>query len=85
MILRYALSKHIQHERDIAYRIYVTDTLKMIAENTAKLSQGTYREDRYCDIYNLETNQEVKTDEQVKSEILDEFERLGGGKRSESV
>lgn len=32
--MRYAVSRFNQHQRDTAYRIYVSDTLRMIAVNT---------------------------------------------------
>ena len=48
--MRYAMARFNQHQRDLAYRIYVTDCLRMVAENTAKLSQGTYTATRFYDI-----------------------------------
>ena len=34
--MRYATARFNQHQRDFAYRIYVTDCLRISAENTAK-------------------------------------------------
>lgn len=34
--MRYATARFNQHQRDLAYRIYVTDCLRISAENTAK-------------------------------------------------
>lgn len=36
--------------KETAYRIYVTDALKTISENTAKYSGGSYLTKRYADI-----------------------------------
>ena len=50
--MRYAMARYQSQQRDLAYRIYVTDCLRMAAENTAKLSQGTYTAARFYDIIN---------------------------------
>ena len=34
--MRYAITRYNQHQRDVAYRIYVTDCLRIASENTAK-------------------------------------------------
>ena len=50
--MRYATARFNQHQRDLAYRIYVTDCLRMATENTAKMSQGSYTVARFYDIIN---------------------------------
>ena len=50
--MRYATARFNQHQRDLAYRIYVTDCLRMATENTAKMSQGYYTASRFYDIIN---------------------------------
>ena len=50
--MRYATARFNQHQRDLAYRIYVTDFLRMATENTAKMSQGAYTAARFYDIIN---------------------------------
>ena len=50
--MRYAMARFNQHQRDLAYRIYVTDCLRMATENTAKMSQGAYTAARFYDIIN---------------------------------
>ena len=34
--MRYAITRYNQHQRDVAYRIYVADCLRIASENTAK-------------------------------------------------
>ena len=34
--MRYAIARYQSQQRDLAYRIYVTDCLRIITENTAK-------------------------------------------------
>ena len=50
--MRYATARFNQHQRDLAYRIYVTDCLRMAAENTAKMSRGSYTTVRFYDFIN---------------------------------
>lgn len=50
--MRYATARFNQHQRDLVYRIYVTDCLRMVTENTAKMSQGAYTIARFYDIIN---------------------------------
>ena len=50
--MRYATARFNQHQRDLAYRIFVTDRLRMATENTAKMSQGAYTAARFYDIIN---------------------------------
>jgi hypothetical protein len=50
--MRYATARFNQHQRDLAYRIYVADCLRMATENTAKMSQGSYTAARFYDIIN---------------------------------
>lgn len=33
--MRYAIARYNQHQRDLAYRIFVTDCLRIMTENTA--------------------------------------------------
>ena len=50
--MRYAIARYQSQQRDLAYRIYVTDCLRMATENTAKMSQGSYKAARFYDIIN---------------------------------
>lgn len=68
--MRYAKERCIQNERDTAYRIYVTDCLKGILENTARINGGTYRNDRYYDIYQPKKKTEVKSADEILEEVI---------------
>lgn len=50
--MRYVVARYNEKQRDMAYRIYLTDSLKYIAENTARSvsSDGKYLTVRYIDI-----------------------------------
>ena len=67
--MRYALARYNQHQRDLAYRIYVADCLRMVAENTARLSQGTYTEARFYDIINPKPV-DNRTGEEIAADII---------------
>ena len=49
--MRYAIARFNQHQRDLAYRIYVTDCLRMNLECTAHLSGHELSLDRFADVY----------------------------------
>ena len=50
--MRYAMARFNQHQRDLAYRIYIGDCLRIIGENTANISSGNYIIDKISDIIN---------------------------------
>ena len=65
--MRYAVARYQSQQRDLAYRIYVTDCLRMISENTAKISGGSYITAKLADIINPQpvdnrTGEEIATD-----------------------
>ena len=49
--MRYAVARFSQQQRDIAYRIFVTDALKLNAELLAKGFQQRVEIKRFADIY----------------------------------
>lgn len=68
-----AFSK-IQHEK--IYRMYLTDALKCISENTAKFAQGSAMSRRWIDLEEPRVLKETRSAE----EIIDDFKRrLNGG------
>jgi hypothetical protein len=67
--MRYATARFNQHQRDLAYRIYVTDCLRMATENTAKTSQGSYTAARFYDIINPKPV-DNRTGEEIAADII---------------
>lgn len=52
------------------YRIYITDSLKLISENTAGLTNGKYMTKRFCDIaYDVENKELEKSAEEIIEEV----------------
>ena len=68
--MRYATARFNQHQRDLAYRIYVTDCLRMATENTAKMSQGAYTAVRFYDIINPKQS-DNRTGEEIAADIIE--------------
>lgn len=48
--MRYVLTRYTEYQRDVAYRIYVTNCLRMITENSAKSGGGSYIKVSFADI-----------------------------------
>lgn len=44
------MSQYLKQERDTAYRIYITDALKLITENTAGFVKGKAMSKRFYEI-----------------------------------
>lgn len=63
------MSKVNQQAKDTAYRVYVTDCLKMIAENTANFSKGQYMKARYYDIITPK-KQDTRTGDEIVEDII---------------
>ena len=50
--MRYAMARYQSQQRDLAYRIYVAECLRIISENTAKMGGGPYITAKFEDIIN---------------------------------
>lgn len=76
--MRYAIARYNQHRRDLAYRIYVTDCLRIMAENTAKtvsaLTEGRSEvytvKKRFADMF-----EEKKKDDRTPDDIIDSIRK----------
>ena len=56
-----------------AYRIYVTDALRVVAENTARFASGNYIKSRYADVIEPK-KQDNRTGDEIVADI---FKRAG--------
>ena len=52
-----------------AYRIYVTDALRLVAENTARYASGDYIKARYADIIEPK-KQDNRTCEEITADVV---------------
>lgn len=52
-----------------AYRIYVTDALRIVGENTARFASGNYIKARYADIIEPK-KQDNRTGDEIVADII---------------
>lgn len=65
-----ALPKLIdQGIKDEAYRIYITDALKVISENTAKFASGQFMTKRYAELYDVPPK-ETRTGAEIAADVI---------------
>ena len=67
--MRYAMARYQSQQRDLAYRIYVTDCLRIVTENTAIMSQGAYMKSRFYDTINLKPV-DNRTGEEIAADVI---------------
>ena len=67
--MRYAMARYQSQQRDLAYRIYVTDCLRIISENTAKMVGGSYITAKFADIINTNPVDD-RTGEEIAADII---------------
>ena len=67
--MRYAMSRYQSQVRDLAYRIYVSDCLRIISENTAKMAGGSYITAKFADIINPKPV-DNRTGEEIAADII---------------
>ena len=65
--MRYVEAKFRMESLDKTYRIYATDCLKFISENTAKRDGGTAYNKRYADLLIKKTEETRSGDEIIES------------------
>ena len=67
--MRYAMARYQSQQRDLAYRIYVCDCLRIISENTAKMGGGSYITAKLSDIINPKPA-DNRTGEEIAADII---------------
>ena len=67
--MRYAVARYQSQQRDLAYRIYVCDCLRIITENTAKIGGGSYITVKLDDILNPKPV-DNRTGEELAADII---------------
>lgn len=76
-IMQYMLLRYRNESKEKVYKAYVTDTLKVIAENTARYAGGSTIKKRYIDISEEknEPQKPQKSAEKVKSDLLEKMKK----------
>ena len=67
--MRYAIARFNQHRRDLAYRFYVSECLRMIGENTAKVGGGSYMTAKFEEIIRPKPA-DNRTGEELAADII---------------
>ena len=67
--MRYAIARFNQHRRDLAYRFYVSECLRIIGENTAKVGGGSYMTAKFEDIISPKPA-DNRTGEEIAADII---------------
>ena len=67
--MRYAMARYQSQQRDLAYRIYVSDCLRIISENAAKMCGGSYITNKLADIINPKPV-DNRTGEEIAADII---------------
>lgn len=74
VFMRYVVSKIASRREELTYRIYITDALQVIGENTASFTRGRSIKTRYADIL-FPAPEETRTAEEIKQHFIS---KLGG-------
>lgn len=69
MTLRYAVTRLKIQQRDMAYRFYVTECLRIITENTTRSSGGSFMQAKFSDLINPKP-QDDRTGEEIAADII---------------
>lgn len=68
--LAYARAKFAQEAEKLGYRIYVTDTLMVIANNIANIAGGNSIRARYIDLVKGNVTVDTRTAEEIVNDVL---------------
>ena len=68
--MRYVLAEYQQEQEGKAYRIYVTDVLRLISENTASSVGGKYITARFADVIAPPKEEDKRTCEEITADII---------------
>ena len=75
VLIRLIYSEYKRDQCELAYRIYVTDTLQVLTENTASFAGGSVIKAKYSDIINPQKRlEEKKSGDEI---VIDIVQRAG--------
>lgn len=69
--MRYVVSRLNEKNREMAYRIYLTDSLHLYAQNK-------YLPERWCDLINNKVERDDRTADEVISDLKSKLKNMGG-------
>ena len=62
MFVRYAESRFLEYRDEMAYRFYVTDSIRALNMTIAQVLGGSYMQQRYFDVLNLKVCNKTETE-----------------------
>ena len=68
-MIDHCISAFLKRQDEKIYRIYVTDALKAMVENTSRFAGGTVIKTRYCDLVDRTPKKETESAEQIVDRI----------------
>lgn len=68
--MRYAITRYQSQKRDLAYRIYVSECLRIISKNTAKMGGGEFVDLKFAEIINPKPIDE-RSGEEIVADIIE--------------
>lgn len=68
--MRYAIARYKERSLELAYRVYVTDCLRTLTENTAKFAGGSYITARFFDSIPKNKRDDGRTGEEIAVEVI---------------
>lgn len=66
-MIDHCMSAFAEYSKDLAFRIYITDGLKVISENTAHFAGGSSLQLRWFDLINPEPEEEKEEVQDLRS------------------
>lgn len=76
--MRYVSAKYEEYHKNLIYRIYVTDCLQYISENSAKVVAGKYQNLRFYEVINPQQFEQEEIDpKEVIDSISKKLDALG--------
>lgn len=73
--MRYVKAKAKKEAEEKAYRIYMSDGIKMISENTAKFAGGTMPKNRFYDLLKC-APEETRSGDEIISSIRKKLQEM---------
>ena len=67
--MRYVISKYKEQQKEMAYRIYVTECFRIMTENTAKQSGGSYINKPFADVIGNSKPKDERTADEIIADI----------------
>ena len=67
--MRYVTTRYQSQQRDLIYRIYVTNCLRIMTENTAKQFGGNYVTAEYEDLINPK-KKDNRTGDEIAADVI---------------